>query len=187
MQFGDVLKKRKCVRRYTVKDVGWQHVAAILEAATLAPMAGNIFTPCFLIVSDKKKMQQLADAAAQDFLASASWLIVICSDNKRAYNAYGERALRYSRQQVGAAIENMFLKATELNLATCWVGAFDDEAVKNILAIPQDIEVEALLPIAYPTRFISEPRRLKPRLKDVLFFERWGQRIMKPVKRPEPL
>jgi len=186
MQFQDVIEKRQSRRRYADKKVDWKYIAQVLEAGRLAPAAGNFPTVRFIVLSDKDKLNKLAEAAGQDFIAKASWLIVVCSDNKRIYNAYSERGLRYSRQQAGAAIENMLLKITDLGLASCWIGAFDDEAIKNLLAIPQEIEVEAMVPVAYGTKFIGEVKRTKLKLNDIVYFDRWEQGLMKPIHKPHP-
>jgi len=183
MQFQDVIERRQSRRRYAGQKVDWKYVAQILEAGRLAPAAGNLGTVRFIVISDSQQIKGIAQAADQDFIAKAGWLIAVCSENKRVYNAYSERGLKYAKQQAGAAIENMLLKITDLGLASCWVGAFDDETIKNILAVPQDIEIEAIIPVAQGTKFIGEAKRPKLKLNDITYFDRWGQRLMKPLKK----
>jgi nitroreductase len=84
----------------------------------------------------------------------------------------------YSKQQVGASIENMLLKVTDLGLASCWVGAFSDETVKRILEIPEDIGVEAMLPIGYELG--NTKQKQKPELDRILFFDKWKNKYMRP-------
>ncbi|MCK4721500.1 nitroreductase family protein, partial [bacterium] len=57
---------------------------------------------------------------------SDSYIIVVCSDITQLKRSYGSRAEMYGRQQAGAVIENILLKVTDLKLASCWVGAFDE-------------------------------------------------------------
>lgn len=183
MAFDDLLKKRASIRRYSTKSVSFNDIAKICEAARYAPMAGNIYTVRLIIVSEKEKKEKLAEAAlGQEFIADAPYVIVVCSDLSNLSVAYGERAEIYARQQAGAAIENMLLKTTELGLATCWIGAFDDNAVKRILDIPEKIQIEALLPIAYPLGKTIQKK--KPELAQILYFEKWGQKTAKPLKKP---
>lgn len=185
MDFDKVLKARHSVRKYSMKKVSFSDVVAVCEAACFAPMAGNIFTIRLIIVSDEKKKAELAEAAlGQEFIAKAPYIIIICSDLQQVKRSYGSRAEIYARQQAGAAVENMFLKVMDLGLATCWVGAFDDNAVKRILQIPEQIQVEALLPIAYA--FGKEEAKKKLELKQILHFEKFGQRTEKPIKKPSP-
>ncbi len=181
MEFGDVLKERRSVRNFSVKGISLSDVLEICEAARFSPMAGNIYTIRLILVSNKESKLKLAEAALeQEFIADAPYILVVCSDLTNLGRSYGENAHIFSRQQAGAAIENMFLKATDLGLATCWIGAFDEKAVRRILRIPDKIQVEALLPIALP---LSKPSaKKKPELKQVLYFDIWGKDRVKSRK-----
>lgn len=176
-----MLEKRRSIRSYSIKKVAFKDIIAVCEAALSAPVAGNIYTIKLILVSDKKKKQELAEAAIdQEFIAEAHYVIAVCSDISQLLRSYSERGKTYARQQAGAAIENMLLKATSLGLACCWVGAFDENAVKRILGVPEEIQVEALLPIAYARGKAKE--KVRPDLKRVLNFERWGIKTTKPRK-----
>jgi len=62
---------------------------------------------------------------------------------------YGERGRIYSRQQAGAVIHTMLLKLTDLGVSSCWVGAYNDHAIKSKFGIPGDFIIEALIPVGY--------------------------------------
>jgi nitroreductase len=47
-------------------------------------------------------------------------------------------------------MQQLVLAATDLGLGTCWIGAFDNAKVKEILEIPENIKVVAMTPIGYP-------------------------------------
>ena len=91
-------------------------------------------------------------------------------------NAYGERGRVYCKQQAGAAIQNFLLKIEEKGLSTCWVGHFADNLVKEILKIPDEIDVEAFFPIGY--EFKNQRRRAKIDLDEVLYFEKYKNKKM---------
>ena len=183
MDFDKVLKERKSVRRFSSKKVPFSDVVDICEAARYAPMAGNIYTVRLIVVSEEKTKQELVEAAiGQNFISDASYIIVVCSDMKQIKRSYGSRAEMYAKQQAGAAIENMLLKTVDLKLASCWIGAFDENAVKRILKIPDEIEVEALLPVA--KEFGENRKSKKPNLDLITYFEKWKQRTQKPIKKP---
>ena len=155
-------------------------IVEIIEAGSKAPLAGN--SPClkYVLVSDKAKIKELAVAAQQDFIGDVNWVIVVCSDKKLLEKSYNERSKMYSRQQAGACIENMLLKITAMGLATCWVGAFSDETVKRILRIPDNIDVEAMLPIGEE---LGKKKQLtKPDMDGMTFFDEWKNKFMKPKK-----
>lgn len=183
MNLDKTIKERHCARKFKSKKPDWRKILEALELAALAPLAGNIPTVKFILVSEKEKIEELAKAATQDFIAQAQCVVVVCSDPTQCERSYGKRAERYCRQQAGAAIENLFLKLTDLKLATCWVGAFSDITVKRILKIPDNAEVEAILPIGYEMGKITQ--RKKPDLDDVLFFNKWKNKFMTKKRMPE--
>jgi nitroreductase len=184
MEFDDVLKERKCVRDYNAnKKVNFDDLMTVCEAARYSPMAGNIYSVRLVIVSDKDKKQEIAQAALeQEFIGDANYVIVVCSDKSNLVRSYGKEAEMYARQQAGAAIENMLLTATDLGLAVCWVGAFEEKMLKRVLAIPEHIQIEAIIPLAIALK--KEESKRKPVLKAIAFFERWGQKTAKPIRKP---
>ena len=184
MNFDKIVEKRHCVRHFkTLKPVSWKHLAEILDSARYAPCAGGIFTIKLIVVDDKKLFPKIADAClGQTFVTQAKYIIVVCSDMEQVTRSYGKHAENYSKQQAGAAIQNMFLKSTELGLGTCWVGAFADDTVSRVLKLPEFIVPEVLLPIGYELG--KAKQKTKPDLNRVMYFDEWGfeGRYLRPRK-----
>lgn len=179
MDLDKAIKERHSVRNFAkTRKVDYKKIIEAIEAASKAPLAGNHSTLKFILVSEKEKIMKLSDAAVQDFVSDASFIVVVCSDRKILDASYHERGKMYSHQQAGAAIENFLLKIVDLGLATCWIGAFSDDSVRNVLKIPENITIEAMLPIGYELG--KTKQKLKPGLDDVLFFEEWKNKYMKP-------
>jgi nitroreductase len=172
MDYVDTLKLRRSVKKFALKSVSFQDVSEICLAGTYAPMAGNIFTVKFIIVSDKEKIQLLANAAQQPFIAQAPYVVVVYSKTAQVVRSYGKKGEIYARQQAGAVIENMLLRATDLDLSSCWIGWFDENIVKRVLFLPEWAQVEALLPIGYP---LEKPiPKKKMELKLITKFDHYG-------------
>lgn len=179
MDIDKAIKERHSVRSFKKeKKPDYNKIVEAVDAARKAPLAGNIEAVKYILVSDKDKIKELAIAAQQNFVGDVAYILVVYSDRKDLDKLYYERGKMYGHQQAGAAIENFMLKLTELGLATCWVGAFSEETVKRILGIPDNIAVEALLPIGYEMGKAKQKR--KPNLDDVLFYDSWKNRFMKP-------
>jgi nitroreductase len=179
MDIDHIIKERHCARKFkTTKKPDYRDIISAIEAASIAPLAGNIYAVKYILVQDKEKIKALAIAAQQDFIKDVDYVLVVCSDKKELVRSYYHRGEIYSRQEAGAAIENLFLKITDLGLATCWVGAFSDETVKRILKIPDEIDVEAMMPIGYELG--KGKQQTKPNLDNVLFFDEWKNKFMKP-------
>lgn len=177
MELQDAIKNRRSIRKFLSIPVEWSKICAMLDAARLAPSAGNVQDWRFIVVTERDRISKLADAAlGQKFIEQAPVVIVVCSDLDYINKHYGERGEElYSIQNCAAAIQNMFLTATELGLGTCWVGAFDENAVNRILTIPETVKPMAILPIGYPDEKPRAPHRYPS--TDVVYFEKYGNQI----------
>jgi len=184
MELNKAIRERHSVRRFTSKKPSYEDIVEAVDAANLAPFAGNIPDVRFILVNEPDKIKKLAEASQQDFVAKVSYVVVVCSDPTQVIRSYGERGKIYSKQQAGASIENFLLKITDLGLGTCWVGAFVDNMVREILNIPENTDVEAILPIGYEMPKAGKQRK-KANLDNVLFFNKWKNKYMKPWKKPE--
>ncbi|HTY44086.1 MAG TPA: nitroreductase family protein, partial [Patescibacteria group bacterium] len=110
-------------------------------------------------------------------IAQAKYVVVVCSILGKVTNLYEKQGEIYARQQAGAAIENFLLKIMDLKLSSCWVGYFSENNIKELLKIPEDVRVEAVLPIGY--EFEKSRKRTKIELENILFFDKYGNRQMK--------
>ena len=183
MDFEKLIKKRASIKNYYQKKIRMEWAIEAIQAANLAPSPGNLSLLKFIVIQDYEKIKAIAQACRQSFILQAPDLDVICSDSKNAEIMYGQRAEKYIRQHAGAAIENFLLKITNMGLASCWIGAFSDETVRNVLEIPENIEIEAIFPIAYPSKIHKAEQKQKPGLENRIFFNAWKNKFLKPEKR----
>ena len=186
MSINKIIKKRASLRKYAKRKVSHSKIIEIIEAGNHAPSPGNLSIARFVIVEDKEKIHQITEATQQAFVNDAQFIIVICSEAKRVKPMYEDRTDRYIKHHIGALVENMLLKITDLGLSTCWVGDFVDNQIKGILRIPDDCIVEALFPIGYEMPKVSK-QRLKPSLDECLYFNTWKNKYMNAIKRPEAI
>ena len=150
---------RRSVRSFRDKDVEEDKIKCILEAGRLSPSAGNRQEWKFIVVRDAGTRRRLADAAlGQTFVGQAPVVLVACAVECSAVMPCGLPAFIVD---VSIAFAYMLLQAFDLGLGTCWIGAFNEAAVKKILDIPEDVRVVALSPLGYPDR-TSPPRPRKP-------------------------
>ena len=161
MEFSEVLAKRRSVRHFNNKlDVSDEDVRALLEAATSAPTAGNIQPWRFTVVRSLEARERLAIALRQRWATNAPVIIVVSVDPRQCAARYGDRGDRlYAIQDTAAAVENILLTAVDRGLASCWIGAFDTEAVREALMIKDSIEPVAVLPVGYSAESAGRPAR----------------------------
>jgi nitroreductase len=177
MKLDKLIQSRHSVRRFSDKKPDWRKIIECIDAARYAPMAGNNFSLKFILIDDKETIAKLAKAASQNFINQAQYLAVFCSSPTQTTRYYGSRGCDYLRQQAGAAIQNFLLKITEKGMATCWVGHFRNDAIKKILSISGNVEVEAMFPIGYEHK-IKATKRKKSSLYNILYFHKYKNKKM---------
>jgi nitroreductase len=152
------IRGRRSIRSYTDKEVEPEKVTAVLEAARLSPSANNRQEWKFIVVRDAEKRKQLVHAAHnQSFVWQAPVVLVACATESIAVMSCGQPAYTVD---LSIAFAYMLLQAHELGLGTCWIGAFREEAVKEVLNIPASVRVVALSPLGYPSHPIPpRPRK----------------------------
>ncbi len=181
MKLDEAIQKRHSVRRFSDKKPDWRTIIECIDSARYAPMAGNIFSLQFILVDNPETISRVAEAAAQDFIKQAKYLVVFCSNPTQTTRYYGERGYDYLRQQAGAAIQNFLLKITEKGLATCWIGHFENTEMKKALGISSKIEVEAIFPIGYEHKIKAKPKK-KCNLYNILYFNKYKNKKMNKIK-----
>ncbi len=177
MELVDAIKERRSIRRYQNKKVPLEVVGEILAIAKHAPSSGNVQNWRFVVVFDKEKREKLAEAAfGQMWMATAPVHIVICNKIGDVEAIYGERGRNlYSIQNCAIFGAYILLMAKELGLDTCWVGAFDEEEVRIILNIPDDVRPEAIITLGYSAeRKITKMKRRE--IETLTYIDSWGNR-----------
>jgi len=146
----DLIEKRKSIRSYKPQDVEEEKLNYILQAFRKAPSAKNLQPWKLIIVKNKKKISDLSIACnSQTFLSEAPILIVACAKEDEAYGVMGGYMNSYPID-IAIALEHLILAATEKGLGTCWIGAFKEKLVKDLLDVPDNVRVVAITPVGYP-------------------------------------
>lgn len=181
MDLDKAIQSRRSVRKFKEKKPDWRDILECVDAVRYAPASGNNFIMKFIVVDEKEKIKELADAAQQAFVSQVHYVVVALSKDDRIKTAFGEeRGETYSRQQAGAAIQNFLLKIHEKGLATCWIGHLTEDHVRRILRIPGNMKVEAIFPVGYSNE--KENKEPKIDIDRILFFNKWDNKKMKPPK-----
>jgi nitroreductase len=163
------ISNRRSIREYRDIEVEEEKINKILEAARLAPSAANRQKWKFIVVTDKEIRQSLVKAAnGQKFIEKAPLVLVACSTESETVMPCGQYAYTVD---LSIAVSFMILEAVELGLGTCWLGAFNENEVKNVLEIPPDIRVVAIATIGYPDEKL--PQRFRKTLDQIVCFEKY--------------
>jgi len=158
-EFLDFLVSRCSVREYDQQEVPDADITYILNCASSAPSAGNLEGWDVVIVEGQEDRELVADAAyGQEHVQKAPVLLVVCANYVRSMSRYGERGILYAIQDATIACTYMMLAAHARRLHSCWVGAFREEDVKEILNLPGHVRPVAILCLGkgFPTGDYTE-------------------------------
>ncbi len=176
MDFDTVVKRRRMCREYQDKDVPQEKVDKILDMASRYPSAGHTEPQEFIVVRDQQVKEDLAQAALdQMFVAQAPLVIVVISDTRRSARRYGERGIHFYSIIDGAFVAKLILLAVvDEGLGACFVAAFYDREVQEVLGLPPHIRPIGVIPIGYCA---EGPRKLRRRSRtQIVHRDRYGSR-----------
>lgn len=170
MDVYEAIRTRKSVRAFLDKEVPDETLNRVLEAARLAPSASNRQEWRFIIVRDAGMREKLAEAArGQQFVAQAPTVLACCAETDGHVMTCGQLCYPID---VAIAIDHITLAAAAEGLGTCWIGAFDESKVKELLGIPPETRVVELLPLGYPKEPEPAAKQRLP-LSQIVKYERW--------------
>ena len=156
MEFMDVVSKRRSIRKYKSDPVLQEDIEYILEAARLAPSWANSQCFKFIVVKDSEVKGKLAEAG-NAWIAQAPVIVTVCADPSKP-GTKGDQ--EYYMLDVGIAMEHLILAAADKGLGTCWIGAFNEDAARAALGVPDNIRIVASTPLGYPAEDPApRPRR----------------------------
>ena len=170
MNVFEAIMKRRSVRGFLDKSIEDEKLNAVLEAGRLAPSAKNRQEWRFVVVKNREVRRAVAEAAnGQNFVGEAPVVIVACGITDGYIMSCGQPSYPID---VAIALDHISLAAVELGLGTCWIGAFNEDRVKKILGIPEEIRVVDLMPIGYPAvQTVKEKNRLP--FNKIVKHDRW--------------
>ncbi|MHC1680735.1 MAG: nitroreductase family protein [Methanomassiliicoccales archaeon] len=181
METTEAIRSRRSVRRYLETPVSRETIETLLEAAIRAPSAANKQCWRFVAVTDKEIIAELTkfNMVFNGWLKGAPAVIVVCADPKESTDL---NDLPYYMWDSALAMHNMVLAATDMGLGTCYLAAYKEDKVKELLGVPENIRVVCMTPLGYPTEKRSVGEKLihvvagsskrKP-LSEVAHWDKW--------------
>ena len=169
MDFLELVKSRYSVRSYQPRPVEQDTLDRILEAVRLAPSGSNRQPWRFAVVRDEEVRRQLVAACSnQQFIAQAPVVVAgvgLMPDRVMRCDIPGDPV------DVAIAMEHLALAAAAEGLGTCWIGAFYQDQVREVLGIPDSAKVVALMTLGYPADSPRSKNR-KP-VSEIVCYDRW--------------
>jgi len=170
METLEAIFTRTSIREYTSQNVPDELVQELLAAAMQAPSAGNQQPWHFIIVTERKQLDALADALPYGkMLHSAPLGIVVCVDIEL------EKHNGFWVQDCSNATMNLLLAAHDQGLGAVWLGVYPVEervtGLKHVLNLPASVIPLSVIPLGYPTTMSEKPVRRYNQTR--LHYDRW--------------
>jgi nitroreductase len=166
MEVIEAIRTLLAVRSYQDKPVPDAVVRRILEAGRMSGSASNRQPWHFIVVQDRDTVRKVAALARTGpYVAQAPLVIVVAID----------KSIRFAVSDASRAIQCMFLAAWADGVGSNWVGFGELEGVKDLLNIPAELDVLAVLPFGYPVAALGRGRKRRKSLAEIAHRERFGQ------------
>ncbi|HSE99656.1 MAG TPA: nitroreductase family protein, partial [Nitrososphaeraceae archaeon] len=160
-EFDDIIKRRKMVRQYVQdKPIPQGIVDKLIANAHRAPSAGHTQVQEFIIVQDPLIKEKLGEAALnQEQVYDAPLLIVVCANTSRSIERYGKRGKEFY-SIIDGAFASMLILLTAVNegIGACFVGAFLDDKVSELLELPKYVKPIGIIALGFPA---EDPGKFK--------------------------
>lgn len=169
MDFSQLIETRYSVRVYKPDPVEEEKLHQVLEAARLAPTAHNQQPFQLIVIHTKGREDELRRIYNRDWFVRAPLVICACGIPGGAW--VREDKKNYAVVDVAIVVDHLILAATDLGLGTCWIGAFNERATREVLGLPMEVEPIAFTPLGYPA---DQPKpKERKSLQELVRYERW--------------
>lgn len=148
MEFYEVLRRRRSIRAYTADAIPEATLRRLGEAVRLAPSACNNQPVRFLFVTNPETRRRLCECYPRAWLANAPVLVVALGNRETAWRRFNGQSAHVIDASI--AMEHLVLAAAAEDLGTCWICAFDQDAARQALRLPDCWEVVAMTPLGRP-------------------------------------
>ena len=166
MEVFEAIRTLLAVRSYQDKPVPDDVVRRILEAGRMSGSASNRQPWQFIVVQDRDTVRKVAAASPSGpYVAQAPLVIVVAID----------KSIRFAVSDASRAIQSMLLAAWADGVGSNWTGFGGLEGVSDILGIPPELDVLAVLPFGYPAAALGRGRKRRKPLSEIAHRERYGQ------------
>jgi nitroreductase len=169
MEYLKLIAQRYSTRAYLSDPVEDEKLECVLDAARLAPTAHNNQPFRFLVLQPKGREEELKRIYDRKWFVQAP--LVICAVGVIDEGWVRGDGQNYYQVDTAIAMDHLILAATDQGLGTCWIAHFDAAAAKEILGLPDGVELVAMTPLGYPADQIKPKTRKK--LEELVRYERW--------------
>ncbi len=169
MEFDELVRKRYSVRAYKQDSIDDEFLTKILEAGRLAPTAANLQPIQIIVVHTQGRESELKQIYSRDWFTQAPLILFVCGVPAQAW--IRRDGVSYLFVDAAIVMDHMILESTNLGFGTCWIAAFDANAARKVLALPDSVEPLICSPLGFPADHFAAKERKS--LQELVHYEKW--------------
>jgi len=169
MELLDLMKNRYSVRKYKSDEVEEEKLNMVLEAARLAPTAVNKQPFQLIVIKTIGKEKELNRIYPADWFVQTPIIICACTIPDEGWRRRDGK--NYSEVDTAIAMDHLILAAASLGLGTCWIAAFDLDAAREVLDIPENVLPLVFTPLGYPD--IEPGVKRRKSIQKLVRYKKW--------------
>ena len=156
MYFEELILKRQSDRKYAPGKVSAEDIMKCIEAARMSPSACNAQPWKFVVVDDRGKLNEMADAAEgmgmNKFTHGVPVMVAVVLEKMNFSAKVGSLVKNkdYCMLDLGMAVEHFCLQAADLGLGTCIMGWFDEKKIASLLGVPRGKRIPLIIALGHP-------------------------------------
>lgn len=164
-----IMQQRHSCREFLDKAVENEKIVACINAASLAPSACNTQPYHFYVANTP---ETVAAAAKSVTAHNAKAIVIVTQEHADMPTTLGEAVRKDFRHfDIGLALENFLLEATELGLGTCILGSFNEEKLKSAFRIPSPKKIALIIAMGYSAEKEVAPKKRRPLEESITYLK----------------
>ena len=161
----DKLLTRRSIRKYKADPIPKEIMENILEAGRQSPSAINKQPWHFIVVTDQKLKDKLGGGLFNRMLKNSAFAIVGC------YMPGNIFTNKYAPTDTAIAMQSMVLAAHLQGIGSCWLGDYNENNVRKLFKIPDNVKILAVIAFGYPD---EEPKlKKKKKTEEIMHYNKW--------------
>jgi nitroreductase len=169
MDLFETIAARYSVRGYRPDAIDDETLTKVLEAARRAPTAANKQPFRVVVLRTRGREEEIGRIYGRPWFVQAPLVLGFIAVPGEAWRRVDDKP--YDEVDATIAMDHLVLAATALGLGTCWVAAFDPQAAREVLGLPDNVEPIAFTPLGHPDKPFASPER-RP-LEELVKYDRW--------------
>lgn len=171
MEFEELIRRRYSVRGYRPDTIEPEKLRQVLEAARLAPTAHNKQPLRLVVVHTAGRHEELNRIYPRTWFAQAPIVVGVCAFIDQGWLRRDGKS--YIDVDAAIVMDHLILAATNAGLGSCWIANFDPAAAREVLELPEGVDVIAFTPLGYPAA--ERKPTTRKALGELVSYERWQQ------------